>query len=166
MSDAERIEIRDETGKPVNRGGRPRLGDKPMTSAQRSRRSRALRRVKRQAQAAMPSDDGEKNAQDALAALISSRRIVNRFDQMLAVRVINCFAEGRIAEAIKLLDALPQPAPAEQVAATAVTPSAARERLFTLVMNAVEADQIEADQQEQSENERLRLENAAPGKAR
>jgi hypothetical protein len=139
---------------------RPRIGDKPLTPAERSARARARRRAERQAQASMPSNDGEQNAQEALAALISSRRIVNRFDQMLAVRVINALAEGKIVEVIKLLDALPQPYRAEQVAAAAVTPSDAKAKLLELVENAIAADEFEQQQQEEREVHRLREEVA------
>jgi hypothetical protein len=138
------------------RGGRPRIGAEPLTVADRSRRYRA----KRKAQAELPSDDGAQNAQDALTALISSRRIVNRFDQMLAVRTINALAEGKIVEVIKLLDALPQPYRAEAVAATAVSATDAKERLLELVLNACAADRFEAEQVEQTEITALRAEVA------
>jgi hypothetical protein len=162
MSDAERIEIRDVTGKPVAKKGRPRVrSDRPMTSAERNRRSRAKRRAQRQAAAAMPSDDLEKNAQEALAALCASRSIHNRFDQLMAVRVINCLADGRIAEAIKLLDALPQPVRAKRVAGTTVSAQDARDRLWELYCHAVAADRTEEKIAEERESTRLRAEVAA-----
>lgn len=140
--------------KKPNRGGRPCLGDKPMTAAEASRRARLRRKMAKEAERSKPS--APTSAEDVLAALCQSRRIVSHFDRLLAVKVVNCLIEGKIAEAVRALDHLPPPSRSEEVGSTHGGLNH-RERVYQLIVSAIAGDQVE----QAPELERLRAENEA-----
>jgi len=149
-----------EPAKPVtkNRGGRPRLGDKPLTPAERSRRARARR--KQQTKPETPPST-EATAEQVLAALVQSRRIVSHFDKLLAVRAVNALMSGKIVEGVKCLEHLPAPVRSE-ASTPALGEHSARERVLQLIQAAIAADKVElaqrAERGEQlSERDQLRL---------
>jgi hypothetical protein len=138
----------------VTNKGRPRiLGDRPMTNAERSRRSRAKRRAQRET----PEDAGVRRAEEALEALCVSRNIhAGSFEATVARKAINCLAGNKIAEFVRLVDCLPPRIVGADVLSPVVTPSAAKAKLLALVEANIEADKYE----EQREVERLRIEVA------
>jgi hypothetical protein len=124
------------------KGGRPPIGDKAMTATERSRRRRAKPRP-------------IKSSDEIFQALVAQRNLFSAFDRALATQITNALVDGDLAEAVRALQYLP---PVIRADVTTPVPSAveAREKLWQLVLNAKEADEVE----EASEVERLRLEVA------
>jgi hypothetical protein len=138
----------------TKRTGRPRLGDTPLTAAERSRRARARR--------AKPVVEQMKGVTKAsvLADLIRERQLTTPLHKAVAAKFADAFVANDPIAAGKWLDLLPpvRSAPTSPGHST----SSARQRLFQLVMNARAADLHElaarAERGEElSEADRLRL---------
>jgi hypothetical protein len=153
----------------ATKGGRPRLGAQPMSSAERSRRARAKRRAgaqqldaHRRWKAGWDALSDKEKAERVLADICLRHNLTTDADRVVAMKAVAALGKDSLLYA-KLIDTLPPPVTHGEVSATTGTAQGAlqaRERLLELVLNAVAADQVEAEQQEQSELAGLRAEVA------
>jgi hypothetical protein len=150
-----RLTIVDKTASVVtkSRGGRPPLGDKPLTKAERQRRYRENKRRANETD----EERGKRNAREALQSLCASRGIrEGTSEYLIASRWVNAMAENAYGDAIRLMDMLPPRIKAD-VTSRVVGSAEIRDKMWELYCNAVAADQVE----EAREIDRLRAENAA-----
>jgi hypothetical protein len=118
--------------KPVTTG-RPSVGERPMSDAERQRRRRARKR-----QAAKPVRD----ANEIFEALCESRNLTSAFDRRLAEAVTDSLCSGNLAEAVRGMALLPPIVRAE--GAPTMSATDARAKVLALVMNAKAAWLLEA----------------------
>jgi hypothetical protein len=147
--------------------GRPLVGKRPMTSVERTRRSRTNRKMQAGAQQLDEHrkwkrdwdslSDKEKSAR-VLADLCLSRNLRSDTDKVLAMKAVSALSANNAALYVKLVELLP---PARSVEASTHGTSTLKERFLQAVMNAVAADQQElasrAERGELSEHDRLQL---------
>jgi hypothetical protein len=145
--------------KPANaaatKGGRPLVGNRPMTSAERSKRSRLRRRQARQVKplAVLMADV---TSESVLHDLIAERRITTSFHRTIALKIVNALANDKLALAEKLLNHLP--AVCGEVSASPTDSAGFDDKLWAGIASAFAATR--AERGELSELEQLRLENA------
>jgi hypothetical protein len=143
-----------------NKGGRPPINGKAMSSTERSARRRARKR-----QAAPPKPIKEQmagvNAEAVLAELISTRNLVSPLHKSIAFKVAKALARDDAVKASRWLEFLP---PAVRVEGSSAPGglSDAKQRFLAGVMNAVAADRIERRQRAErgetlSQRDRLQL---------
>jgi hypothetical protein len=149
----------------MNKGRPCILGDRPMTSAERSRRARAKRRAgaqqldeHRRWKAGWDALSDKEKSERVLADICLRHNLRTDTDRVVAMKAVAALGKDSLLYA-KLIELLPPPINAD-VSSPVVTPSAARERLLELVLNACAADRFEAEQIEQSEVTALRAEVA------
>jgi hypothetical protein len=143
MSDSTKATPADtKMAKPVtNRHGRPRLGDRPLSPAERSRRARAR---KRQAKPAPPIETQMAGVtkEAVLADLIESRGLTSPLHKSIAAKIADAFVRDDPNTASRWMDFLP-PMRAETGGPPTVSASGARKRVLELILNRIGADRIE-----------------------
>jgi hypothetical protein len=138
------------------KGGRPLVGNRPMTSSERSKRSRLRRRMARQAEPP-PIDRvmADVTSESVLHDLIAERRITTGFHRTIALKIVNALANDELALAEKLLNHLPAVC-AEVSHSPTHGSSSLDDRLWEGIASAIAADEVE----QAPELERLRAEVA------